>query len=58
MNACQANCNQGRNQCPAPDACQLPDTDPCDWLTPARFWAIYAIAIVCALIGGTAWGLK
>lgn len=25
MNACQSNCKQGRDKCPTPDACQLPD---------------------------------
>lgn len=33
-------------------------SDPYDWLTPGRFWAVYAIAVVCALLLGTSWGMR
>lgn len=50
MNACQSNCKQGRDKCPTPDACQLPDADPHDWLTPGRFWVAYFIAAVACVV--------
>lgn len=34
VNTCCGSCNQGRTQCPSPDACQLPIEE-----TPLGWWA-------------------
>ena len=42
--ACSGSCNQGRNACPTPEACEVPDdADP---VASAIFWRLYALAIV------------
>ena len=42
--ACSGSCNQGRNACPTPEACEVPDdADP---LTSAIFWRLYAAAVL------------
>lgn len=42
--ACSGSCNQGRNACPTPEACEVPDdSDP---VTSAVFWRLYALAVL------------
>lgn len=42
ITVCQADaCGQGRNRCPAPQACQLPETDELSW-----FYATLAISFL------------
>lgn len=50
---CHGPCNQGRNQCPTPEACEVPDdSDPED---SALFWRAYAAVLLVAMAGFVAW---
>lgn len=42
---CTANCNQGRNACPCPTACEVPEHDPRAMRT---FWLAY-VGVVSAM---------
>ena len=51
--ACSGSCNQGRNACPTPEACEVPDdSDPED---SALFWRAYAAVLLVAMAGFVAW---
>lgn len=48
---------QGRYPCAAEAATEVGAEDPHEWITPGRFWALYLIAFVLALVGASVWGM-
>ena len=43
--ACSGSCNQGRNACPTPEACEVSEDDS-DPVASAIFWRLYAAAVL------------
>jgi hypothetical protein len=47
--ACSGSCNQGRSQCPTPEACEVSEEvseDDSDPVASAIFWRLYAVAVL------------
>lgn len=44
--ACSGACNQGRAECPCPEACEVPVSDAQE---RAWFWRVYLVLIVAIL---------
>jgi len=42
---CTGPCNQGRSQCPTPEACEVSEDDS-DPVASAIFWRLYAAAVL------------
>jgi hypothetical protein len=49
--ACRSDaCRQGRDRCPTPDACRLPE-QPGDIQIRRRFWVAYIVTVLASLAG-------
>ncbi len=44
--ACSGACNQGRDKCPCPEACEVPATDAQE---RAVFWWVYIVLLIAVL---------
>lgn len=44
--ACSGACNQGRDPCPCPEACQVPDSDATE---RAVFWWVYIVLLIAVV---------
>jgi hypothetical protein len=53
MKHCSGECQQGRKDCPAPEACELSEHD--EFPSPPVWTYLLAVLIVCVLGMSSAW---
>lgn len=50
MKSCLCNrCDQGRNPCPCPASCEVPESDPFGWVDRLT-WRVHAALLVIAIV--------